>query len=265
MPLRLALGCTLALFACGRDVQPAAPDGGGGDDASNTAVDDASSGDADPLSDATEPDGTGPDVTAPTLVTVTPPVAAEAWLREPIRYQFDEPITIAGVSVTAGIAGSAVPATVALEGDRTIAVTIDPTASGVGSLELELTGSIVDLAGNAAAPVSSQHPLAPWSRPGTDRGAARGAPALAVAADDASVTAAWVVEVSGVPHVVVSRHRGAWQALGGTLGSDVSSVALAIDDSGRPVVGWIEGGVARVSRWSGSAWDVLPSPGAGAH
>ncbi|MBA3818537.1 MAG: Ig-like domain-containing protein, partial [Deltaproteobacteria bacterium] len=157
MPVRLALGCTLALFACGRDGSPATPDGGAGGDAS---VDDASSSDANPLLDATEPDGTGPDVTAPSLVTVTPPAAAEAWMREPIRYQFDEPITIAGVTATARIAGTAVAATVALEGDRTIAVTLDPTATGLGSLELELAGPIVDLAGNAAAPVSSAHPLA---------------------------------------------------------------------------------------------------------
>ncbi|HUJ60584.1 MAG TPA: hypothetical protein VLX92_18915, partial [Kofleriaceae bacterium] len=39
------------------------------------------------------------------------------------------------------------------------------------------------------------------------------------------------------------------------------SVALALDGSGAPVVGWVEAGVAEVARWNGGAWAQLASPG----
>ncbi|MBA3395282.1 MAG: hypothetical protein H0T89_21720 [Deltaproteobacteria bacterium] len=265
MPYRLALGCAVFVAACGQDVRPTAPDApvdhdAGVDDASdvNDALADAGSNDA-------SPDAPIPDTSPPNLLSVIPAAVGEAWLHEPIRFEFDEPIDLTGAVLTVTLAGSPITAMMSLEGDRTVAVTLDPAARGRGTLEIQL-GGVRDLAGNGApVPVSAQHAIAAWSRVPTDRGTAAGSPVLAVGASG-RVVAAWSVGSAGSRRIVVSELRGTWQPLGSTLGAaDTSSPAITLDALQRPVVAWIEGGTAQVMRWSGTAWDALPSPGMGTY
>ncbi|MDB4956606.1 MAG: Glutamate synthase large chain [Myxococcales bacterium] len=242
---RLAL--VTSLGACGNDSSNVAGDGG--------VSNDPDAGDA-----------SGPDTTAPALVSITPTPGASTWLHEPIRLVFNEPLdpaSLANAVVTANVAGTVVTAQLALENPRTIAVTIDPAARGMGSLAVHVSGPIADPAGNVTtAPIDVQLTLPAWSRLAVDRGVAASSPVLAVAASGV-VYAAWMVGAAGSRHVAVSMlDRGAWRDLGGELGaSDATSPAIALDASGRPVVAWSEAGQAQVARWDGS-WTSLPSPGA---
>lgn len=235
---RRVLACVL-VAACGHEARPGAPDGGIGDDAS-----------------------TEPELVPPVVMAIEP--EAEVWLHEPLRFVFDEPIDIAGATATATLDGAPVGATVALDGERTLLVALDPALRGVGALEVTLGGTIRDRWGNAAAvPIVADRGVPAWSRPAIDRGPAAETPAIALASDG-GLYAAWTV---GAPRaIVVASYRGAWRSLGGTLGaSDTSSPSIAVDAAGRPLVAWVEGGVARVARWENAAWTMLPSPGSGAY
>ena len=78
-------------------------------------------------------------------------------------------------------------------------------------------------------------------------------------AGDGTVYAAWLV---GNRAVVSSLVGNTWQSLGDELGSgDVTSVAIALDSGGAPLVAWTEGGRAHVARWS-TTWTELDAPGA---
>ena len=257
-PRRTLVACIpcLCLVACGHGAQPGAPDAS---DSIDGSLDDAAVP-IDTVPDAMV-DAVPPDVTAPKLAGVEP--AGDVWLRDPLRFAFDEPIDISDATVTAKLGTATVGATLALEGDRTIVVTLASTA-GVGTLEVTLGGTIRDLAQNAATvPITEERTVQPWNRPAIDRGSATTSPALAVTAD--AIYTAWTV---GSPRrVVVSRHiDGAWESLGGSLGGgDTTSAAIAVDAMGRPVVAWIESGTAKVMRWQAGAWAALPSPGTGSH
>ena len=263
MPRRIALACALALLACDESVPRLGDDAGSSSDAIPT---DAGGADPDaPPADAAADAAidaaidAAPDLTPPSLVSVTPDSGAQIWLHEPVRFTFDEPLAATGATITARLGTAAVPATLALDGDRTIAVTLDDAARGLGTLQLTLDG-VSDLAGNAiAAPVTAAHGVPAWSRPTIDRGVVTGAPAVAVSGD--RVVAAWA---AGGRAVVSAYDRGAWQPLGGTLGAaDVASPALTFDAAEQPIAGWIDGGVAHVARFSGGAWRELASPGDG--
>ncbi len=208
-----------------------------------------------------------PDLTPPKLSAIAPADASDVWLHDRIDFGFDEPIDASGATVTASLAGAPVGATLALVGDRTIAVRLAPAARGTGTLEINLGGVIEDLADNAAdLAISAQYSVVAWSRPAIDRGVATETPAIVVDQSGA-IIAAWVVDSAAGRRIVVSRYAsGGWQALGETLGAgEPASVAVSIDASNRPLVAWVEGGAAHVMRWSGSVWNALPSPGSGTH
>lgn len=206
-----------------------------------------------------------PDVTPPAVASVTPSSDLPVWLHAPIRVTFDEPLDAAKVamSVTATLGGSAVPAEIAFEAPATLAISLAPSARGVGLLEVSLTGSVADLAGNAfVAPIDLQFVAPAWSMASIDRGYAATAPELAVAADG-TVYAAWLIGDRGARRAVVSALAGnTWEDLGGELGrADVASVAIALDPGGTPLVAWSEDGHAHVARWS-DGWNEYGSPGA---
>jgi hypothetical protein len=252
-------GCALLLVAaCGHDtssVDPDAPISPDGEALDGVVADSA----LDAGLDGPMPDASPDDVTAPVLVSVTP-AGGNVWLHEPFRFEFDEPLGVGGAA-TATVAGAAVSASITREGDRTLVVTVDPAAAGVGALALRLTG-VRDLDGNVADPAIGNFTLAPWSTPAVDRGPAASSPALAVT-ESGAVAAAWTVGAVGSRRLVVSLYdRGTWLALGGSLGAaDTTSPSVAIDPSGI-VVAWVEGGAARAARWTGS-WEDLLSPGTG--
>lgn len=281
--IRLVLGCALLVVACGRDAQVGGADADSNYDARpgiDSSGDDASRSDGGTENDAgldagvdapadaaidAMPDAPPADETPPALISVSPAKGSQGWLADTIRFTFDEPIIVAGATVSAKLAGAAVDATLALEGDRTIAVRIDPAARGVGVLAVTLAGTIRDEAGNAAVvPCETDLVIPAWHRPALDRGAASGSPAVAVA-DDGTTFAAWIVGAAGSRRVVVSRYdRGAWQALGAELGADdAASPTLAFDAAERLLVGWVDSNTAKVARWTGGTWSELASPGAG--
>jgi hypothetical protein len=226
---RRVLACFMVV-ACGHEAQPGAPDASTNDD---------------------------PDLVAPSIVAIEP--ASDVWLREPVRFVFDEPIDISRANVTATLAGEPIETSLALDGDRAIAVTVSTV--GVGPLAVTLDGLVRDFAGNKAQlPVSVERMAPAWSR--TTLPDVEEAPAIAIGN---GTYAAWR---TGSPKHVVVWHfvNGAWHQHGGPIGtSETSSVAIAADDSHRPVVAWIEGNAAHVARWQYGAWHELPTPGSGTH
>src|ERR1700755_2941749 len=78
---------------------------------------------------------------AAALVEVTPAPGSASWLHAPVRFRFDQPVDVVGAAhaeVTVG--GVAVSATVATEAPDTVAVVVDPAATGTGDLEVRVTG-----------------------------------------------------------------------------------------------------------------------------
>ena len=263
MPTRLVFGSLVVLAACSDPPHDGHATGDGGAVLTDGADPD---GGVDPL-DA-QADAPELDTTPPMLVDVTPGAGEAVWLHAPIRLSFDEALSPpTNLTVTAALAGSAVPAELAFEPPRTLAITLPAPARGVGTLEIHLAGSITDLAGNAHTdPIDLGFVVPPWSRTTTDRGVAATAPELAVTAGG-DVWAAWLVGGAGARRVAVSALMGnTWFDAGGTLGTgDVTSVSIAIDQDGAPLVAWSEAGVAHVARWAAATWTELPSPGAADH
>ena len=262
MPTRLVFGSLVVLAGCGTPHDAPLVDGGsvltdGGD------ID--APGDLDGSIADAPPDAAVPDETPPQLVAVSPATGSSVWLHAPIRITFDEPLDGASIAetVTAHVAGTVVPAQLAFEPPSTLLVTLAGSVRGIGSIELDLTGSVADLAGNAhTAPIELAFVAAAWSAVPVDRGVARSAPELAVA-PDGTVYAAWLVGAPGARRVAVGALvANTWQALGSVLGAaDVGSAAIALDPGGAPLVAWSESGQAHVARWAG-AWSELNSPGA---
>ncbi len=239
MPRLLALVALLA--ACG----------GSG----STPSDDASTGD-DAGSGSGEHDGE-----APRLTGISPPPGSSAWLHEPIRYTFNEPVVAPALTVTATLGGEPVATTVTTDRDSLV-VSLVPTTRGVGKLEIAVAGHVVDLAGNASLDdLAVAYSIAPWSAPVLNRGVASGAPALAVTRSGEAI-AAWLIGPSGSRRAVVERASGV--ALGAELGTgDVAAVALALDADDRPLLAYIDDGQVIVLGWEGNAWIPLLAPAAG--
>jgi hypothetical protein len=264
MPNRFALGPLVLAIACGNPPSDGGSFADSGSDLTDAGVDDASA-DADAVIDAA-PDADVPDVTPPSVATVSPGAGALVWLHAPIRVTFDEPLNASSIalSVSATLAGSPVAAQLALEPPRTIAITLPASLRGVGTLELDITGSVADEAGNVqSAPIQLSFTAPAWHRATQDRGVARTAPALAVTGSGI-VYAAWLVGTPGDRRAAVSALAGnEWASLGTVIGaSDVSSVSIALDGAS-PIVAWSEAGQARIARWS-AGWSELASPGAAA-
>ena len=262
MPARLALGTAAIIVACGKPGHELPIDAGHElPDATDVAID-ASVVDATPNA---PPDAWEPDTRPPSLASVTPGSGSAVWLHAPIRLVFDEPLDPTKVLLTAAvqIGGTPIAAQIAFEPPSTLAIKLPANTRGVGALDVDVTGSVADLAGNTyAMPIDLSFLLPAWSAVGVDRGYASSAPELAVTSDG-RVYAAWLVGAVGSRRVAVSELvANTWRSLGGTLGSsDVTSAAVAIDDDGSVLVAWSEGGQAHVARWT-SQWSALPSPGA---
>lgn len=259
MPSRLVFGSFVALAACGHPPHEGHTDADGG----TVLTDDAR--EVEPPGD-TAPD---PDTTPPVLVEVTPEADSPVWLHAPVLLTFDEPLdeTTLDMTVTATLDGSPVDARVRLESPRTLAIALPLAARGVGALELHITGSVSDLAGNAyTSPIDLSFTAPPWSSVPIDRGVAASPPALAVSVTG-DVWVAWLVGNPGARRAVVSALSGnRWFDAGGPLGTgDVTSVAIAFDADGAPVVAWSEARQAHVARWAAATWTELASPGAAEH
>ncbi len=230
------------------------------DGSASTASDDASI----PGDDAGSGSGEV-DHVAPHLLTISPEPGSSAWLHEPIRYTFDEPIVAPALTVTATLGGEPVEAVSTVDPDHhAVVITIAPGVRGVGQLEIVVEGEVVDRAGNPTTDeLAVSYAIEPWSAPVLDRGAASGAAALAVTRSG-DLVAAWLVGASGSRRVVVGRTSG--EQLGAPLGNaDVGSLALALDGDDRPVLAYIDGGQVIVLGWEGNAWIPLLAPGAASH
>ncbi|MGY2894917.1 hypothetical protein ACVWZX_002937 [Deinococcus sp. UYEF24] len=91
------------------------------------------------------------------------------------------------------------------------------------------------------------------------------APQLAVGREGPVV--AWLEDVGGVDNLFVKRWTGrAWVSLGTSLNLAQGDLAerpnLALDEQGRPLVAWVEGGAGRprqayAKRWDGRRWTLL--------
>lgn len=172
------------------------------------------------------------------LVEVTPAPGTASWLHAPVRFRFDRPVEGGKADVTVG--GVAVEATVANEAPDTLAVTVDPAATGVGELHVRLGEG-----------VEATYALAPWAP----------TEGLPEAAEAAVAMAGDPIVATARGQVAVRRYAGGWIAMGEPMGRDARSPAIAIV-GGTPFVGWIEGTVAHVATWDG-AWHELASPGEG--
>jgi hypothetical protein len=257
MSPRLVLGGLVVAAACGKPPHDAS-ERDGGMDLTDSAVDAA----VIDTPDARDP--VVPDLAPPLLDSVTPATGLAVWLHAPIRLAFNEPLDPQSVSlaVNANLGGAAVAAQLAFEPPSTVVITLPATARGVGALELDVTGSVTDLAGNAfAMPIDLDYVVQAWSAAPLDRGYAQSSPELAVA-PDGTAYAAWLVGSLGARRAVAGALIGnAWHSLGGEIGTgDVGSVAITID-GGTPIVAWTDGGQAHVARWVGT-WSEYTAPGA---
>jgi hypothetical protein len=255
MPIRLVLGTLVVLAACGKRSHDRID--GGSDQADATAPLDATI-------DA-PPDAWKPDLTPPLLAAVTPAMGSAVWLHAPIRLTFNEPLDPATLmmNVTATVAGAAVPAHVTFEAPSTVVVTLDATVRGVGGVDIAVTGSVKDAAGNAfSTPINGSYVVAAWANATVDRGYAASAPELAVDGNGV-VYAAWLVGPAGARRAVVSAlDANTWTSLGGALGtSDVSSIAITLAGNTTPIIAWSDAGQAHVAQWTGT-WSEFASPGA---
>ncbi len=212
------------------------------------------------------PDAPAVDTTPPALVQVSPSSGA-TWLRAPIRFTFDEDLaatsaTMSTATVTLG--GTTVAATVALENPRTLAVTLAASATGQGTLAVHLDAVVIDSVGNmGASPVDVQLSVPIWNGTTLDRGTAIAAPSYAVASNG-TLYAAWIVNTQSGRRAVVAELAGStWRNLGDQLGVDTTSVSLALDEDGTPLIAVVDAGVAHVARWNGQTWTELASPGNG--
>src|SRR5204862_7856685 len=112
-----------------------------------------------------------PDLIPPSVSAIEPAAAAEVWLQDHFRIVFDEPIVATGATVSATLAGAAVPATLSVAGDRTIEVTLGGAVRGTGTLEITLGGVIVDHSDNpVTVPIVTSYMVPAWHRPAVDRG-----------------------------------------------------------------------------------------------
>jgi hypothetical protein len=266
--VRYCLAFVTLLAACG---QPSNPGGAtdGGSDELDAAIADA---DADTPEDA--PVDVAPadaaidampdayiDMTAPSLVDISPGEGT-AWLHAPIRFTFDEDLATVNATATATLAGQAVDANVTFEPPRTVVVTLETGAKGVGALDVHLSPQVADAAGNVnATPVDVQLQIPAWSSIEIDRGQAASAPSYVVTANG-TVVAAWLIATQSGRRAVVAQLAGSiWTNLGDLLGAtDVRSVSLALDEDGAPLVALVDVNAAHVSRWTGADWTELASP-----
>lgn len=226
-------------------------------------------GDGDgPAVDAT-PDA-GIDTLAPSLVETSPATGATAWVHAPIRLVFDEPLAPASAmmtTATATLAGQPITTTVGFEPPRTLTITFDPAARGVGALAVHVTPMALDPAGNAfTTPIDLALDVPAYDAHAIDRGTALGVPAYVID-DRGTLTAAWLVSSPLGRRVVVAQLVGStWHHLGDELGiADSSSVSIALDEAGVPLVAVADLGVGHVARWTGSSWTELASPGNADH
>lgn len=240
-------------------------------DAGATADDDAMidagrSADASDAAIDASPDA-GPDLTAPSLVEASPS-SGEAWLHAPIRLVFDEDITAASAamsSVSATLSGEAITATLAYEAPRTLVVTLDPAARGVGVLGVHVSPNVADTAGNAqTAPIDLALTIPAWSAVPIDRGTAVSTPSI-VTRGNGTLVAAWLVTTTLGRRAMVAELAGStWTNLGNGLAvADPNSVAITLDDNGVPLVALADIGTVHVARWDGTSWNTLASPGTG--
>lgn len=261
---RLVLTVTF-LAACKLAAKPDGIEVDGGVETDGPTQDGGDAGDPDAAIDAS-PDA-APDLTAPALLEVSP-APGSVWLHAPIRLTFDEDLadssaTASTVSVT--LAGESIAATVALEGPRTLAITLAPATRGVGDLAVHVSPMVADLAGNVmTTPIDLALTAPAWSSVPVDRGPALSAPSYVVG-PSGTVIAAWLVSTQLGKRAVVSELVGTtWRAIGSELGiADPTSVSLALDEAGIPLIAVTDLGVAHVARWNGTSWSELASPGNG--
>jgi len=207
------------------------------------------------------------DLIAPSLVETTPS-SGEAWLQAPIRLVFDEDIMPASAPmsiVSATLAGQAVNATLAFEAPRTLVVSLDPAARGIGELAVHVTPMVVDEAGNAqTAPIDVALTIPAWSAVPIDRGIVVSTPSV-ITRSNGNLVAAWLVTTSLGRRAMVAELAGsAWTNLGNGLAvADPNEVAITLDDNGVPLLALADVGTVYVARWDGTTWVVLDSPGSG--
>lgn len=209
-----------------------------------------------------------PDLTAPSLVSVTPGAGTSVWLQSPIRLTFDEdlaPTSAMMTTATATVGGQTYTASVGFEPPRTLTLRIASQARGTGDVAIHVAPMVADIAGNVmASPIDHTLSAPAWHGVDVDRGPALSIPSHVVA-PDGTVTAAWFVTTQLGPRVAVAQLSGStWTPLGAELGvATPTSVSLALDEDGVPLVAIADSGIGHVARWTGTMWTELGSPGAG--
>lgn len=221
------------------------------------------------------------DRTGPTIASSTPLDGAETVVAtDPVQLFMSEPIdpaTFDPAAVTVTSAAGTIPSVATLAPDHAtvnVALTLPATRPLTVTVDVGVIGS--DLVGNAAAAssVGFTFTYPAWYPFGAKLNADPRGYVADVKVDASSRPVVAVVDfpaaASTTPNLRVLRFEGgAWVELGaqvngagtyvGAIANSVSSVAsLAIDQSGRPVVAYVESSTSvRVKRWDGAAWIAL--------
>ncbi len=86
-----------------------------------------------------------PDREAPHLLAISPAPGSSAWLHEPIRYTFDEPIGAPALTVTATLGGESVEAIAAVDLDpHSLVISLAAGARGIGPHQRDDQLSLAD-------------------------------------------------------------------------------------------------------------------------
>ncbi|NVJ01870.1 Ig-like domain-containing protein [Myxococcus sp. AM009] len=220
------------------------------------------------------------DRTPPRVVSRVPEQGAqEVWVQSPIRAEFSEPVkrsTVTTESVHLTVGDVAVAQTVSLSEDGKTVTVVPVTAfTAPSTVALAFSGTVTDLAGNAAANLGEAWSWAvpefvPYPTP------------MLVPLDPLSPPTAYVkLGPNGHPTVLTSRAVGrtgdlfvsrwdgnAWEQLGGGLRTSSEEFSfltpnLQILPDGNPIVAWSENlgaefnNYIHVARWNGTMWERL--------
>jgi len=191
------------------------------------------------------------------LVSRTPePDDGNVWVRAPIVLTFSRALdaaTVSDDSIALSVAGAPLAHETSLSDDgTTVSLVISEPPATPAVVDIEVTGALMDDAGDAFAGEVWSFTLPPWQHAAT-AGAIGGTGRPALVVDASGVPVVAFIDDGG-DAVVRRLDGGAWSDLG-ALGA-AAEVRLAVGGDALVAATFGDSGVA-LAEWSGSSWESL--------